>query len=45
MKTGIRDGGFVEILDGLDPGHRVVAKAGAFVRDGDRITPVQAAKE
>ena len=45
VKTGIRDGGFVEILDGLDPGHRVVAKAGAFVRDGDRITPVQAAKE
>ncbi len=45
VKTGIRDGAFVEILDGLSPGQRVVAKAGAFVRDGDKITPVQAAKE
>lgn len=45
VKTGIRDGGYVEILDGLQAGDSVVAKAGAFVRDGDRITPVQAAKE
>lgn len=45
VKTGIRDAGWVEITDGLSPGQRVVAKAGAFVRDGDQITPVQAAKE
>ena len=45
VKTGIRDAGWVEIIDGLSPGQRVVAKAGAFVRDGDQITPVQAAKE
>ncbi len=40
--TGIRDGGFVEIVDGLGEGDTIVAKAGAFVRDGDRINPVAA---
>ncbi|MDZ4134711.1 MAG: efflux RND transporter periplasmic adaptor subunit, partial [Paracoccaceae bacterium] len=40
VKTGIRDAGWVEILDGLAPGDTVVTKAGAFVRDGDRINPV-----
>jgi HlyD family secretion protein len=43
VKAGIRDGGFVEILEGLAPGDLVVTKAGAFVRDGDRINPVPAA--
>lgn len=41
--TGIRDGGLVEIVKGLVEGDLVVAKAGAFVRDGDRINPVPAA--
>ena len=40
VKTGIRDGGWVEIVRGLAPGETVVTKAGAFVRDGDRINPV-----
>jgi HlyD family secretion protein len=40
VTPGIRDGGFVEILEGLAVGDTVVAKAGAFVRDGDRINPV-----
>jgi HlyD family secretion protein len=40
VKTGIRDGGFVEITEGLAVGDTVVTKAGAFVRDGDRINPV-----
>jgi HlyD family secretion protein len=40
VTIGIRDGGFVEILDGLAPGDVVVTKAGAFVRDGDRINPI-----
>ena len=44
VTTGIRDAGWVEITNGLAPGDSIVAKAGAFVRDGDRITPV-AAKE
>ncbi len=40
VRTGIRDGQYVEILDGLIAGDLVVAKAGAFVRDGDRVSPV-----
>lgn len=43
VKTGIRDGGWVEILEGISAGDTVVTKAGAFVRDGDRINPVAAA--
>jgi HlyD family secretion protein len=42
IQTGIQDGGFVEIVSGLQAGDKVVAKAGAFVRDGDRIAPVTA---
>lgn len=42
VKTGIRDGGLVEITEGLAQGDLVVTKAGAFVRAGDRINPVQA---
>ncbi|MBP7002878.1 efflux RND transporter periplasmic adaptor subunit [Amaricoccus sp.] len=41
--TGIRDGGLVEVVDGLAAGDVVVTKAGAFVRPGDRINPVPAA--
>lgn len=40
VTTGIRDGAFVEIIDGLAAGDLVVTKAGAFVRAGDRINPV-----
>ncbi|WP_309665067.1 efflux RND transporter periplasmic adaptor subunit [Tabrizicola sp.] len=40
VKIGIRDGSFVEILEGLAEGDTVVSKAGAFVRSGDRINPV-----
>lgn len=43
VRTGIRDGGLVEITEGLAAGDRVVTKAGAFVRDGDRINPIPAA--
>jgi HlyD family secretion protein len=41
VTTGIRDGGFIGILEGLEEGDLVVAKAGAFVRHGDRINPVR----
>lgn len=41
IETGIQDGAFIEIKDGLKQGDVVVAKAGAFVRDGDRINPVR----
>lgn len=43
ITTGIRDGGWVEVVSGLSGGDRVVTKAGAFVRDGDRVRPVAAA--
>lgn len=41
VETGIRDAGMVEILSGLAVGDTVVTKAAAFVRDGDKINPVQ----
>lgn len=40
VETGIQDGQYIEIVKGLSPGDRVVAKAGAYVRDGDRVNPV-----
>lgn len=40
VRTGIRDGGMVEITEGLFSGDLVVTKAAAFVRPGDRINPV-----
>ncbi|WP_105372962.1 efflux RND transporter periplasmic adaptor subunit [Neorhizobium huautlense] len=42
IETGIQDGGFVQVVSGLEAGDLVVAKAGAFVRDGDKIAPVLA---
>ncbi|WP_331371952.1 efflux RND transporter periplasmic adaptor subunit [Sinorhizobium chiapasense] len=42
--TGIQDGQFVEILSGLKAGEQTVAKAGAYVRDGDRVNPVKSAQ-
>ncbi|MBC2835985.1 efflux RND transporter periplasmic adaptor subunit [Paragemmobacter straminiformis] len=40
VQTGIRDRGWVEILSGVQEGDTIVTKAGAFVRDGDKINPV-----
>lgn len=40
VETGVQDGQVIEILSGLAKGDEVVAKAGAYVRDGDRINPV-----
>ncbi|NTF32708.1 efflux RND transporter periplasmic adaptor subunit [Rhizobium skierniewicense] len=42
VEIGIQDGGFVEIKNGISVGDVVVEKAGAFVRDGDKINPVPA---
>lgn len=41
IETGIQDGSYIQVLSGLKAGDDVVAKAGAFVRDGDRIAPVR----
>ncbi|MCB1439314.1 MAG: efflux RND transporter periplasmic adaptor subunit [Nitratireductor sp.] len=40
VDTGFQSDGMVEITSGLSAGEVIVAKAGAFVRDGDRINPV-----
>ncbi|MET0748307.1 MAG: efflux RND transporter periplasmic adaptor subunit [Rhizobium sp.] len=42
VETGIQDGAYIQIVKGLKAGEEVVAKAGAYVRDGDHITPVHA---
>ncbi|MCO5150840.1 MULTISPECIES: efflux RND transporter periplasmic adaptor subunit [unclassified Shinella] len=42
VETGIQDGQGIEIVSGLTAGDEVVAKAGAYVRDGDRVNPVHA---
>ena len=44
VKTGISDGKFIEVLEGLKAGEEVVARAGAYVRDGDHINPVKSAE-
>lgn len=40
VTPGIRDGGLVEVRTGLAAGALLVARAGAFVHEGDRINPV-----
>jgi multidrug efflux pump subunit AcrA (membrane-fusion protein) len=37
IRAGITAGGWTEILEGLAEGEQVVAKAGAFLRDGDAV--------
>jgi len=40
VKTGIREGGWLEVTEGLTEGTVIVTKAGSFVRAGDKINPV-----
>jgi HlyD family secretion protein len=40
VETGIRDGGWIEVISGLAAGDTVVTKAGSFVRPGDRVNPI-----
>lgn len=42
VTTGIQDGAYIEITSGVKVGEDVVAKAGAYVRDGDKVKPVKA---
>jgi HlyD family secretion protein len=37
--------GYREIRSGLEAGEVVVARAGAFFRDGDKVQPVTTAEE
>lgn len=40
VKTGLTSGGLVEVVAGLAEGERVVARAGTFLKSGDKIRPV-----
>ncbi|MEE7492223.1 efflux RND transporter periplasmic adaptor subunit [Methylobacterium oryzae] len=40
VRTGIADEDAIEVRAGLNEGERVVARAGSFLRDGDRVRPV-----
>jgi HlyD family secretion protein len=43
VTTGLSAEGFTEIVEGVAAGERVVARAGSFLRNGDRVRAVQAA--
>lgn len=40
VRTGIVADGWTEILEGVAQGDEVIARAGAFLRDGDAVRPV-----
>ncbi|MGB3146469.1 MAG: efflux RND transporter periplasmic adaptor subunit, partial [Paracoccaceae bacterium] len=40
VTIGVRDGGKIEILSGVEAGEQVVSKAASFVRDGDMVQPI-----
>jgi HlyD family secretion protein len=40
VKSGARDGGFVEISEGLAEGESVVERAGTFIANGDHVSPM-----
>ncbi len=44
VTVGLIEAGKVEISEGLSEGDLVVARAGAFLRDGDRVRPMKAPK-
>lgn len=45
VRVGLSSGEVTEIIGGLAEGDLVVAKAGTFLRDGDRIKPVRSGAE
>ena len=45
VRTGLSDDVGVEILSGVEEGEDVVARAGGFLRDGDRISAVRVPAE
>ena len=42
ITVGLRGAKLIEIASGVAVGDQVVARAGTFVRDGDRVRPVPA---
>jgi RND family efflux transporter MFP subunit len=43
VRTGLSDDDDIAVRQGLEAGERVVARAGSFLRDGDRVRPVTVA--
>jgi HlyD family secretion protein len=41
VKSGARAGGYVEISEGLAEGEDVIERAGTFIADGDKVTPIR----
>lgn len=41
VQLGLVDGGRAEVLSGLTEGEEVVARAGSFLRPGDRVAPMR----
>ena len=41
VRVGLLSGGDAEIREGLNEGDMVVARAGAFLREGDRVRPIE----
>jgi hypothetical protein len=41
VRVGLLSGGNAEIREGLNEGDMVVARAGAFLREGDRVRAIQ----
>ncbi|MBZ9719198.1 efflux RND transporter periplasmic adaptor subunit [Mesorhizobium sp. AD1-1] len=37
VETGVRRGGWIEIVSGLAPGERIAVKGAGFLRNGDRV--------
>ncbi|MFL6947333.1 MAG: efflux RND transporter periplasmic adaptor subunit [Xanthobacteraceae bacterium] len=42
VRVGLLSGGNAEIREGLNEGDMVIARAGAFLREGDRVRPILA---
>ena len=40
VRTGLAEGGRIEIVEGLEPGRQVVAQGAGFLGDGDRVRVV-----
>ncbi|KQP30669.1 efflux RND transporter periplasmic adaptor subunit [Methylobacterium sp. Leaf100] len=43
VRTGLSDDDSIEVRQGLAEGEQVVARAGSFLRDGDRVRPIAVA--
>ena len=41
VRTGLRGGGLVQLIDGPPAGVLIVESAGSFLLDGDRVRPTE----